>query len=493
MADLKISELTALDASLVATADQLPIVDTSASQTKRVTPDGLVAAGIRLMPNASIPWAKVDGGAITVPDGSITSLQLADNSVTTGKVADGAITDAKIAGPISLSKLGNQTANVVLAGPASGAASAPTFRAIVPADLPKASSTTLGVVTVPAAGGLAVDGNGAVTLSSTVAAGTSPVVTYGVDGRITAGRALTGADLPAATAGVIGAVKPGSGLSVSADGTLSASLTAANLPLATSSAVGGVKPGAGLSVDAGGALGVTNSITAGTGVKVTYNAQGMITGVSALAATDIPDLDASKITTGTFGTSQIANRSVTQQKLADYAIAYIQEASPGSVTGTHPIGELWFQESSAKLAMWNGNSWMSVGQGSLSEENMRFCGLFNAATGLVTALTPYGTTAGLTIGGSIPTATNQLTGVYLACDTAGTHDTKTYDVGDWIMCLGQARGWERLDLAAGGGGGGANKLSDLVDVTITTPVSGDVLHFNGSAWVNGGIPDPGTY
>jgi hypothetical protein len=446
------------------------------------------------MPNASIPWAKVDGGSITVPNNSITTLQLADNSVTTSKVVDGAITDAKITGPISLGKLGNQAANVVLAGPSTGAAAAPTFRAIVPADLPKASSTTLGVVSVPTAGGLVIDGNAAVSLSSTVTAGSSPVVTYGADGRITAGRALTGADLPAATASVIGAVKPGSGLSVSADGTLSTALTAASLPLATSTTVGGVKPGAGLSVDAGGALGVTNSITAGTGVKVTYNAQGMITGVSALAATDIPDLDASKIVSGTLDGTHIANRSITQQKLADYAIAYIQEAAPSTVTGAHPIGELWFQESSAKLAMWNGNSWMSVGQGSLSEENMRFCGLFNATTGLVTALTPYGATAGLAIGVGIPAASNQLTGVYLACDTAGTHDTKTYDVGDWIMCLGQARGWERLDLAAGGGGGGgASKLSDLIDVTITTPASGDVLHFNGSAWVNGGIPDPGTY
>jgi hypothetical protein len=495
MADLKISELTALDTALVAAGDQLPIVDTSASQTKKVSADGLVAAGIRLMPNASIPWAKVDGGSITVPNNSITTLQLADNSVATSKVVDGAITDAKITGPISLSKLGNQGANVVLAGPVTGAAAAPTFRAIVPADLPNASSTTLGVVSVPTAGGLVIDGNAAVSLSSTVTAGSSPVVTYGADGRITAGRALTGADLPIATTSVIGGVKPGSGLSVSADGTLSAALTAANMPLATSTTVGGVKPGPGLSVDASGALGVTNSIAAGTGAKVTYNAQGMITGVSALAAADIPDLDASKIVSGTLPGSHVADRSITQQKLADYSIAYIQESSPGAATGSHPIGELWFQESTAKLSMWNGNSWMPVGQGALSDENMRFCGLFNAATGLVTAVTQFGSTAGLSNGGPIPAASNTLTGVYLACDTAGTHDTKVYDVGDWILCLGQSRGWERVDLAAGGGGGGggATTLDGLVDVTVTTPSGGDVLVFNGTKWVNGPLPDPGTY
>ena len=40
------------------------------------------------------------------------------------------------------------------------------------------------------------------------------------------------------------------------------------------------------------------------------------------------------------------------------------------------------------------------------------------------------------------------------------------------------------ELAAGGGGGGATDLDDLTDVTITTPANGNVLSFNGSAWVN---------
>jgi len=51
-----------------------------------------------------------------------------------------------LSGSISLSQFGNQTANRVLAGPASGGATTPTFRAIVGADLPNPSSTTLGGV-----------------------------------------------------------------------------------------------------------------------------------------------------------------------------------------------------------------------------------------------------------------------------------------------------------------------------------------------------------
>ena len=37
----------------------------------------------------------------------------------------------------------------------------------------------------------------------------------------------------------------------------------------------------------------------------------------------------------------------------------------------------------------------------------------------------------------------------------------------------------------GGGGGGASTLNDLSDVTISSPSNGQVLKYNGSAWVNG--------
>lgn len=435
MPDLKISQLNPLTQASVAASDELAIVDASASETKKIGAQALVGAGITLLPNAAIPWAKVDSSALTVPAGSITGAGLAPNSVGTTHLVDGAVTDIKITGPISLSKLGNQSANVVLAGPATGVAAAPTFRALIGTDLPIATTTARGAVIVDGGSGIVVDANGVVALTTTVTAGTSPVVTYNDKGRITAGRALQPSDLPIGTTTTIGAVSVGTGLAVTGAGLVSVSLTSA----------------------------------------------------------EIPDLDASKITTGQFLSARIADNAITNLKLADYSVGFIQEAQPPSAPGAQHIGTLWFQESTARLSMWNGNSWMPVGQGALSSENLRFCGTFDAATGQVKAVTQFGTAEGLTPGSAIPPATNQFTGVYLVCDTPGTFETKAYDAGDWVLCMGQARGWERIDTLSSGGGGGGGTLDSLTDVTITSPATGDVLVYNGINWVNGPKPDPGTY
>lgn len=59
-----------------------------------------------------------------------------------------------------------------------------------------------------------------------------------------------------------------------------------------------------------------NTGTAGTYTKVTTDAKGRVTSGTTLAAADIPALDASKITSGTFTVSQIP--TLTVSKLSDY-------------------------------------------------------------------------------------------------------------------------------------------------------------------------------
>lgn len=51
------------------------------------------------------------------------------------------------------------------------------------------------------------------------------------------------------------------------------------------------------------------AITAGTGTKITYDSKGLVTGSTSLAASDIPNLDASKITSGALPDARIASAS----------------------------------------------------------------------------------------------------------------------------------------------------------------------------------------
>ena len=230
--------------------------------------------------------------------------------------------------------------------------------------------------------------------------------------------------------------------------------------------------------------------------KVTVDQYGHVTAGVPLQAVDIPSLDASKITTGTFGTALIGDRSVTLAKLADYSISYIQEAMP-PLTGNH-IGCLWYQESTAGLHMWNGNSWMPISIGRLSQENLRYCGTIDATTGLITGVTSFGTAAGYSIGDALKNASDQLTGTYFVVDVPGSSIPQTpsitYDNGDWVLCNGAAAGYVRIDTLSGGGGGGANRLNDLLDVTITSPTDGQMFVYTGAGqWVNTNDVVGGTY
>lgn len=58
-----------------------------------------------------------------------------------------------------------------------------------------------------------------------------------------------------------------------------------------------------------------SNITGATKCKITYNSQGIVTAGADLSASDIPNLTASKITSGTFGTDRIADDAITAAKV----------------------------------------------------------------------------------------------------------------------------------------------------------------------------------
>ena len=269
------------------------------------------------------------------------------------------------------------------------------------------------------------------------------------------------------------------------------------MPVATTSAIGAISVPAGsspLTVSGTGVLSIANSgVTSGTYGKVTVSSQGFVTSGDNLAAGDIPALPASKVTSGTFGTSFITDDAITMDKLASNAIAFIQEAAPD--ISNLPAGVSWLQESTGQLRIFNGNSFFSVGFGRLAEENLRFCGTVNGTNGIIVNLTTFGTGAGFTAGNAIPAGTASLTGAYFVCTVAGNGigvvSGTSFDAGDWCMCIG-ATGWQRVDTLSGPGS--TSQLDDLSDVTIASPVAGQFFEYHSDGqWKNVSEISGGTY
>ena len=440
MADLRISELAALAGANLAAGDLLPIADVSASETKKITVTDLVGNATTLIADATIPGAKILFSSNTIAgsalqNSSVTATQLANDAVTAAKLADESSVDlvttlpgsgafvgqialdtddskiycwngtswvsVKAAGSIntvigdtagivnlSVATSGDQVtittsldntsaAAQFLAGPTAAAGSVG-YRVIAGADLPTA--------TTGAKGGVVVNGNGltmsgsTIVIDNTVTASGSNyhIVQYNANGLVTAGRSIVAADVPLATASTIGVVRPGSGLGV----------------------------------DGSGNLNHNNSITGATATKVTFDTEGHITATSALIDTDIPNLSADKITSGTFPTARIGAKAVTGAKVADYAVALFGETQP---TAEH-IGQFFFNPITRDLYLWDGNVYQPVG---ISAGEIILAGTYDASTNLLDSVTAEGSAAGFTNGQSLPAAAAANNRYYVVVSQSG--------------------------------------------------------------------------
>jgi hypothetical protein len=90
---------------------------------------------------------------------------------------------------------------------------------------------------------------------------------------------------------------------------------------------------------------------------VTVDAQGHTSAGANLDASDIPVLNASKITEGEFPTDRIADDAVTIDKLADYSTASLGETFPTPSF----IGQLHLNPLDKSFYMWDGNVWVPIG------------------------------------------------------------------------------------------------------------------------------------
>jgi hypothetical protein len=279
-------------------------------------------------------------------------------------------------------------------------------------------------------------------------------------------------------------------------------LASTDLPIATSSARGGVLPGAGLSVAANGALNHSNSTVAGTYAgPVTIDAQGHI--VSALAdlqASDIPNLDASKITTGTFTSTFLAPNSVTASQLADYGIAQVSESAPTPEFA----GQWWINPNDRSAFIWVGEVtpvpngyWLNLGYGSPTQINLRFGGTYNASGNTVASINNYGIEAGLTVGQGLSAPNTANNGVYLIVTASGVGSapapTENLAIGNWVLSQGIGATWTKVNLSSAVAG--VSDQDVLVNGAALIPTAPGVASqedFNETLWARVQISNTST-
>ncbi|ADD94713.1 hypothetical protein, partial [uncultured phage MedDCM-OCT-S09-C28] len=405
MADKKISELNGLSEAGVSAADVAPVADLSANETRKVTVPDLAKAGIRLMPDGSINGSKIEGESIgtnQLADGSVTGEKIANNTITAQNIASNAIGSSELAnGAVDELALQNDACTIdkldedafsrgldhngnnigITNNPGSGTQAGIRWNSrglitgatdpIPPEDLPIATTSDVGAVSVPLEGGLSVTGVGALGINNTVTAATYAKITYDEHGLVTNGADLAPADLPIATSTTLGAV-----IVPSVD------------------AAGEATP---LDIDGAGNLEHDESgVTAGTYPKVGVDKFGHVIAGSNLLASDIPNISADQIEGGTLNPDVLGDCAVNGSNICDYATCFMQETQP---TGEF-LGQLWFTPSTAQLRIYSRGSdgflWLSVGFGNLQQNNLRWLGTYNAAEDSVISVTSIGTSEGIT-------------------------------------------------------------------------------------------------
>ena len=369
--------------------------------------------------------------AASIATNAVTTVKIADSNVTTAKINAAAVTGAKLAASSST---------------------------VVSGNAPTGSGEFTGQQWINTNTGLAYVWDGSVWLqqagvqsfvftdtsplafSSTVNAAGVATITSGLDTQ-TAATVFSGPTTGSAAAPTFRA------------------LINTDLPVATSSLNGAIQPGTGLTVTGAGVLNHTNSATAGTFTKVTIDSQGHVSTGATLNAGDIPSLDASKITTGTFTGAFLAANSVGATQLADYGIAQVSESAPTPEFA----GQWWVNPSDRAAYMWIGTVspapngyWLLVGYGSPTQLNLRFGGTYNASTNLVVSLNQYGTEGGLTVGQALNAPNPQNNGVYLIVTTAGTGTTPAPATalanGDFVLSEGTGANFTKVGVVSGAAG-----------------------------------------
>ena len=427
--------------------------------------------------DASVPGAKLVSNSVTSSQmavNSVTTNALVDLNVTTGKLADSAVTNAKLAnGAITTAKV--DAAGLGAAAIATNAITTGKVldAAITAAKLADDSATIVQAGTPTGSGDFEgqqwFDTNTSVQYvwdsTAWVRQAAINVINFTDSTPIAfniaypntfTANVTTTLDTQVANRAFIG---PASG--ADAAPTFRA-IVPADLPNATASAKGIIQPGTGLAVNAG-TLNHSNSVTAGTYTKVTVDAQGHVSVGALLAAADIPNIDAAKITSGELPTARIANDAVTIDKLSDYSTASLGEVFPEPSF----IGQLHLNPLDKSFFMWDGNVFVPIG---ISAGQIIFAGTFDASTpsgiGKIASVTPEGAAAGFTVNSALPASAPGNNKHYLVVSeggtiTSGNAPNVALAPPDIILSVYNTTSpsWVEIDVSSGAGAIAASQVS----------------------------------
>ena len=473
MADKRITDLNSLLQAEVASTDVLPIVDLSASETKKVTVQALISAAMALVADGSIP-----SGKITFAAGAIVAASLATDSVVTAKIEDAAVTGARLAAGSSVVVAATAPASGDFTGQIlidtdtetaqywDGAAWADFAGSDAVVTITGATSEIVNIVATKTGNTVALS----TTLDNTSSANQFLAGPVGGAGAV-AYRTISPSDLPAATDAARGAVQvngeglrmDGSVIEINNDVTAvtdlangarvitydakglvtgSRALNNSDYPAATSVDLGMVRPGSGLSVDVDGVINHTNTATPGTYTKVTVDDEGHVTTGTSLTGADLPNHSAGLLTSGTIDIARLSNNSIAGIKLGNSSTALFGDTQPTA----EYTGQLYFNSLTRDIYIWDSNVWQPIG---ISVGEIVFAGTYDASTNLVASVTSDGSAVGLVVGAALPAASNANNRYYLVVSEPGTGTAPAPTVSlsppDIILSNGSA--WTEIDVS----------------------------------------------